>query len=425
MGNIAILSTDDRANQAILQVCADFGDEFVPVYLRDKSLIIQYLNYELPEIIVVNCSDKYIKLKPILKEIKNDPWLYSGGFVLLHREESEQELLDSFAGINLLSIIPLSRLGDYFPRLLRIVTQNRGILAQRDLHFLLQANLSGAFLLENDPFDLVTYSNLLANFLFNANLVDLDGKVRFYVALMELLINAIEHGNCRIGYEEKSAWLDQGKDILDLIREKNKDPQIACRKVYLGYRISPQKSSFVIRDEGEGFDWKSRWAHKGEDGLEELHGRGIAMAELYLSSLRYSEKGNEVTLELRHPGSEGKVVPKVFTDQEEVVVQEGETVFTQGEKSNHLFYIVSGQFEIIANGKTVSVLNPQDIFLGEMSFLLNNRRSATVRAKCRGVLIKITKEAFINAIKERPHYGIFLARLLSQRLVKLHKAITA
>src|SRR5512136_72483 len=136
MGNIAVLSTDDRANQAILQACADFSDEFVPVYLRDKSLIVQYLNYELPEIIVVNCSDKYIKLKPILKEIKGDPWLYSGGFVLLHREESEQELLKSFSGINLLSIIPLSRLEDYFRRLLRIVTQNRGILAQRDLHFL-------------------------------------------------------------------------------------------------------------------------------------------------------------------------------------------------------------------------------------------------------------------------------------------------
>ena len=425
MGSIAVLSTDDRTNQAILQACVDFGDEFVPVYLRDKNLIVQYLNYELPEIIVVNCSDKYIKLKAILKEIKGDPWLYSGGFVLLHEEESEQELLKSFSGINLLSIIPLGKIEDYFPRLLRILIQNRGILVQRDLHFLLQANLSGSFLLENDPFDLVTYSNLLANFLFNATLVDMDGKVRFYVALMELLINAIEHGNCRISYEEKSAWLDEGKDILELIREKNKDPQIASRNVHLGYRIGPKKSSFLIRDEGEGFDWKARWAHKGEEGLEELHGRGIAMAELYLSSLSYNEKGNEVTLGLQHTASETKVVPKVFTDQEEVTFQDGETVFTQGEKSNHLFYIVSGKFEIIANGKPVSVLSPQDIFLGEMSFLLNNRRSASVRAMGKGVLIKITKEAFINAIKERPHYGIFLARLLAQRLVKLHKAITA
>lgn len=425
MGNIAILSTDDRLNQSILQVCSECGDDYVPVYLRDKAMIVQYLNYELPEIILVNCSDKYIRLKNILKEIKGDPWLYSGGFVLLHEEESEKELLKSFEGINLLSIIPIGKVKDYFPRLLRILNQNRGILVQRDLHFLLQANLSGSFVLENDPFDLVTYSNLLANFLYNANLLDHEGKVRFYVALMELLINAIEHGNCCISYEEKSSWLDQGKDILELIRQKNKDPEISRKKVYLGYRIGPKKSTFSIRDEGEGFDWKARWARMGEEGLEELHGRGIVMAQHYLSKLSYNDKGNEATLEVDHAGAEGKMVPKVFTDQEEMIFKDGDTVFTQGEKSNHLYYIVSGQFEIIANGRKVSVLTPQDIFLGEMSFLLNNRRSATVKALGRGVLIKITKEAFINAIKERPHYGIFLARLLAQRMVKLHRAITA
>lgn len=425
MGNIAILSTDDQVNQAILHGCGMFGDEFVPVYLRDKSLILQHLNYELPEIILINCSDKYIKLKGILKEIKGDPWLYSGGFVLLHDEENEQELLKNFSGINLISIIPRARLDDYFPRLLRILSQNRGILFQRDLHFLLQANLSGNFVLHNDPFDLFTYSNLLANFLYNANLIDHDSKVGFYVALMELLINAIEHGNCRISYEEKSAWLEQGKDILDLIREKNKDPAIAGKKVYLSYRISPKKSCYTIRDEGEGFDWKARKARKGKEGLEDLHGRGILMAGLYLSRLSYNEKGNEASFEIKHASRQGKVVPKVFTDQEEVSFQDGETVFSQGEKSNHLYYIVSGQFEIIANGRTVSTLTPQDIFLGEMSFLLNNRRSATVRSVGNGVLIRISKESFINAIKERPHYGIFLARLLAQRLVKLHKAITA
>ena len=55
----------------------------------------------------------------------------------------------------------------------------------------------------------MTYSNLLANFLYNANLIDHERKVRFYVATMELLINAIEHGNCQITYEEKSAYLEE------------------------------------------------------------------------------------------------------------------------------------------------------------------------------------------------------------------------
>jgi hypothetical protein len=425
MGTIAILSTDSRINKTIENIASEFGDEFVPVHLKERKKIFQHLNYELPEIIVVNCEDKTIKLKSILKEIKGDPWLYSGGFVVLHDELSEQEALKMFAGINIITVIHCARLGDYVPRLLRILSQNRGILFQRDLHFLLQANFSGSFVLENDPFDLVTYSNLLANFLYNANLIDHERKVRFYVAIMELLINAIEHGNCRITYEEKSSFLDAGGDVLELIRQKNADPEIYRKKVYLSYRISPKKSTFRIRDEGEGFDWKSWRQQKGEDGLVELHGRGIFMASHYLENLKYNDKGNEVSFEVQHLSHESKKVPKVFTDQEEVVVQEGDIVFTQGEKSSYMYYIVSGQFEIIANNTRVSVLTPQDIFLGEMSFLLNNQRSATVRAMGRGVLIKISKESFINAIKERPHYGIFLARLLAQRLVKLHKAATA
>jgi hypothetical protein len=425
MGTIAILSSDDGINDTIRSSVAKFGEEFVPTYLTDKKKIFQHLNYELPEIIVVNCEDKTIKLKGILKEIKSDPWLYSGGFVVLHQELTEQEALKMFAGINIVTVIHRARLRDYTPRLLRILSQNRGILFQRDLHFLLQSNFSGSFILENDPFDLVTYSNLLANFLYNANLIDHERKVRFYVAIMELLINAIEHGNCKISYEEKTALLDAGGDVLELIRQKITDPEISRKKVYLSYRIGPEKSTFRIRDEGHGFDWKSRRQQLGADGLGELHGRGIFMASHYLDNLEYNDKGNEVSFEVPHLTHEEKKVPKVFTDQEEVVFQDGEIVFTQGERSSYMYYIVSGQFEIIANEKRVSVLTPQDIFLGEMSFLLNNQRSAKVRAMGRGVLIKISKESFINAIKERPHYGIFLARLLAQRLVKLHKAATA
>ena len=65
-------------------------------------------------------------------------------------------------------------------------------------------------------------------------------------------------------------------------------------------------------------------------------------------------------------------------------------------------------------------LTPDDLFMGEMSFLLSNRRSATVVAKGTCTLIKISKQDFVNLIKENPHYGIFLARLLAQRLARLN-----
>jgi CRP-like cAMP-binding protein len=56
-----------------------------------------------------------------------------------------------------------------------------------------------------------------------------------------------------------------------------------------------------------------------------------------------------------------------------------------------------------------------------MSFLLEETRSATVIANTSGKLIKITKESLVNAIKKQPYYGMFLAKLLAQRLVRQNR----
>jgi CRP-like cAMP-binding protein len=60
------------------------------------------------------------------------------------------------------------------------------------------------------------------------------------------------------------------------------------------------------------------------------------------------------------------------------------------------------------------------MFIGEMSFLLSNQRTATVVAKDGGTCIKVSKQDFVDLIKRNPHYGIFLARLLAQRLTRLN-----
>lgn len=56
--------------------------------------------------------------------------------------------------------------------------------------------------------------------------------------------------------------------------------------------------------------------------------------------------------------------------------------------------------------------------MGEMSFLLNNQRSATVLSESSGKLIKISRKAFVEVMKEYPHYGIFLSKLLARKLAR-------
>jgi CRP-like cAMP-binding protein len=57
-----------------------------------------------------------------------------------------------------------------------------------------------------------------------------------------------------------------------------------------------------------------------------------------------------------------------------------------------------------------------------MSFLLDNRRSATVVARTPGRLIRISKKEFVGAIRRKPHYALFLARLLAQRVQRANTA---
>ncbi len=438
MRNIAILSTDAEVNAIIERVCASFGGdeqegeaEFVPAFHEKEEDFIQYLNYEFPEIDIVHYPDSRLQVQRALDAIKTDPWLHFGGSIIVYDTEVEEELQNRLAGINIIALIRRSRLEPYLTRVLNVLQQNRSILFQRDIHALLQSNLSGQFVIDNDPFDVTTYSNLLANFLYNSNLVNYEQKEDFYSAMVELLINAIEHGNCRITFEEKTKFLAHTPDILELVREKNEDPAIRARKVHVTYRITPQKSSFRIRDEGDGFDWRSRLQEARNESLDaessgehpgahRYHGRGLLVADYYLEKLSYNDKGNEVSFEIDHLHHESNIVPGVFENQEEVAFEDGEVVFEQGDHSSHLYYIISGRFDIIAGGRTISTLSHADIFLGEMSFLLNNRRSARVVSRGRGVCMRISKENFINAIKNHPHYGIFLARLLAQRLDQLH-----
>ena len=148
------------------------------------------------------------------------------------------------------------------------------------------------------------------------------------------------------------------------------------------------------------------------------------MAGLYAQNLRYNDSGNEVSFEIAHMANETNVVPSIFSEQQETKFEDGEVIFKEGEASNFLYYIVSGVLDIYSGDRLVSKLSPDDLFLGEMSFLLSNKRSATVVSNGVSVLIKVSKNDFVNSIKSQPHYGILLARLLAARLDRLNLQVS-
>ena len=425
MYKMPVICSDSQLSDRISQICDRFSSYVTPVLFSDADAALEFLRYELPEITVINYSDPVIDTDHIIDTIKSDPWLHYGGLIVVHSRRDAQRAEDQMPDSNIISLIPRGQFVTSFFRVLRIVIQNSQILYQRDLQSNLTGSIAGTFVMDNDPFNVRAYANLVSNFLYNSNFIDQDGRERLHVAIFEMLMNAVEHGNCDISYKEKTEWLETRGDILELLREKTQDPEVRRKRVYFSYRITPERSYFTIRDQGKGFDWRSQMKKRQEQVNFGLHGHGIQMTNHYMENLSYNDAGNEVSFEFKHQPVKSNIVPGIFSDQEERVFHDGDVVFTQGEESNYLYYIVAGEMNVYHQNELLSTLTASDIFMGEMSFLLNDRRSATVVSSGTSRVLRISKNDFINAVKENPHYGIFLARLLAQRLSRLNRTVVS
>ncbi|MDR2144490.1 MAG: cyclic nucleotide-binding domain-containing protein [Treponema sp.] len=421
MSTLGIINSDPEIKQKIETAFSGVPvNEYELLFLVEEKEILEFLNYALPELVVINFSDPSINIAGIVSHIQNDKWILNFGIIGLfsHEKDQEEALLKKYKAINILTLLDNYRLRSHLVKNIQIIEENYQIIFQREFTKNLLDGVSGSFTIENDLLAVPLYSGIGATILAQRGLITPDSKMHLQLSLSELIVNAIEHGNCGISYDEKTEALDLGISPIDLIAEKCRDPKIRGKKVLFLWEIKSDKTIFIIHDEGKGFDVKAHLKKVAEQDQFSLHGRGIRMAASLSHELKYNAKGNQVALVIKHDLSVEHEVPVGFSREQIVRVKPGDTVINEGDPSDFLYYIASGEYGVFHNGQQVGTLSPQDIFMGEMSFLLNEHRSATVKATSQGKLIFLARESFINVIREYPYYGIFLSKLLAKRLVR-------
>lgn len=117
---------------------------------------------------------------------------------------------------------------------------------------------------------------------------------RTVVGLGELLVNAVEHGNLGISYEEKSTLLTAGC-WGEEVERRLALPEHCTKQARVTFVREPGRIVLTVKDEGCGFDWQ-RYLDVTPERALSRHGRGIAMARrMSFSRLEYHAPGNEVT----------------------------------------------------------------------------------------------------------------------------------
>ncbi len=101
----------------------------------------------------------------------------------------------------------------------------------------------------------------------------------------------------------------------------------------------------------------------------------------------------------------------------------GETIIREGDEPCEIFEMISGAAEVLTEGRVIGTIGVGELF-GEISFLTESTRTATVRASEKSLVRVADKQAFLHMIKHNPELIMTISRTLAQRLVRMNDQIT-
>ena len=120
---------------------------------------------------------------------------------------------------------------------------------------------------------------------------------------IEIFVNAVEHGNLGLSYEDKTRLLNDGT-WQDEIERRLKLEKYKDRKVSLTLERCNGQLRVQVKDEGDGFDYE-QYMELDPKRMGHLHGRGIAFANtISFNSLCYQGNGNQVVTVIDLPDEE-------------------------------------------------------------------------------------------------------------------------
>lgn len=149
------------------------------------------------------------------------------------------------------------------------------------------------FLLENDPSIIPPLINFLHRSVRTVGLCDESEGIRTCVALEESVNNALFHGNLELDSNTREHSPAEYRDLMD---QRRYEEPFASRRVHVDVRLTREQGTFVIRDEGPGFNPGLLPNPTDPDQLERASGRGLLLIRTFMDEVSFNTTGNEITL---------------------------------------------------------------------------------------------------------------------------------
>jgi CheY-like chemotaxis protein/anti-sigma regulatory factor (Ser/Thr protein kinase) len=149
------------------------------------------------------------------------------------------------------------------------------------------------FLLDNDETLITPLVGYLEADLRRQEFCSSNGLLRLAIALREALINAIHHGNLEVPSEVLEK--DQ-RAYCRLVEERRRQPPYRERRLHVTAKLTSTEATYVIADEGPGFDPSRLPDPTDPTNLGKPGGRGLLLIRTFMDEVSHNAGGNQITM---------------------------------------------------------------------------------------------------------------------------------
>jgi CheY-like chemotaxis protein len=286
---------DDMFSMAFLQAQIEsLGHEIIKATNGREAITMLKAHYDEIDVVVMDREMPIMDGITAVRHIKQDAALRKVPIIMVTAADAPEEMQQGLdAGVFYYITKPVHEnvLSSVLSAALRDVAQMRILSSELGQH---KASFQ---MMKTAKFEFQTLeaAESLASFMANC----FPEPSRVVSGLGNLLINAIEHGNLGIGYEQKGKLLASGlwrSEINKLQQSSTHRDKIATATI----AVKEQGIYVVIEDQGDGFEWR-KYMSIDPSRASDSHGRGIAQAyALSFDKLTYNEKGTQAVALVSH-----------------------------------------------------------------------------------------------------------------------------
>jgi CheY-like chemotaxis protein len=259
----------------------------VVAYAADGKQALAQMAQSLPELVVTDLLMPEMNGLELVTAVKTD---YPFVPVILMTAQGSEDIAAQALRRGAASYVPKRRLADDLPATVeRILLGSLEDRAHSQLMHYLETSES-VFVLANDLAAIRALVNHAQEMLRCLPLGDETERLRVGVALEEALRNAYYHGNLEIGAGSGNAELEQ------LVAQRLAEAPYRDRRIRVAAKISRTEATFIIHDDGPGFDASRLPIGADLPSDDRAAGRGVVLMRSIMDEVRYNQTGNEVTL---------------------------------------------------------------------------------------------------------------------------------